>query len=181
MKIENQDIVANEKIPFLQLQMIDETGENRGLYSKDDALKYAFERDLDLVLVSKGGEKAAPVAKVMNLNKKIYEDKKKLAKAKKNQIEVQTKELRISPKIGNHDLEIKCRQAIEFLKDGNRVKFLLQLKGRERSLKSTLGYLVFEKLEKIINDFFSLQGRSVVFDIDSDTQSTFSKIYYLKK
>jgi translation initiation factor IF-3 len=181
MKIENQDILANEKIPFFEIQLVDENGENKGIVKKEDAIRYAKEKDLDVVIVAKAGSMKAPVAKIMNLNKKLYEDKKKVTKAKKKQSEVQTKELRVSPKIGDHDLGIKCKQAVGFLSEGNRVRFVLVLKGREKSLKDTFGVIVFEKIEGLLHDGFVDCKKTVAWEPDGESASSWAKIFYLKK
>ena len=181
MKIESQEIMANDKIPFAQIQLIDEQGENIGVISKDEALARAKISGLDVVIVAKSGGMNAPVAKIMNLNKKLYEEKKKTAKAKKKQSEVQTKELRVSPKIEDHDLSIKCKQAAGFLLEGNRVRFVLILRGREKSLKDTFGVQVFEGIERKLKDLTKESGKQTMFEVDGESGSSWAKIFYLKK
>lgn len=172
----------NEGILSEYVQVISDDGENLGKMSRKEALEFAFSKNLDLVVVLDNGQLDVPVAKIMNYSKKLYEDKKKLNAAKKKKLESnQIKELRISPKISNHDLQIKMNQGVNFLKDGCRVKVVLVMKGRERGLKDTLGVEVFTKAEIMLRRAADESGKHLVIDSDSDTLGSVCKTFYLKK
>ncbi len=113
--------------------------------SKTEALKKADEYELDLVLISDKGEVA--VAKIIDYGKFKYERKKKESEAKKNQKQVETKEVRLRPNIGQHDLDVKIRAAIGFIKKGNRVKVSLSYRGREMANKD----VGFETIKKFLD------------------------------
>jgi translation initiation factor IF-3 len=150
--------------------------------TRKEALEFAFSKNLDLVVVLDSGHEDMPVAKIMNYSKKLYEDKKKLNASKKKKLESNhIKELRISPKISNHDLQIKMNQGIRFLQDGCRLKVVLIMKGRERGLKDTLGFEVFQKAELMLGKATEGTGKHLVVDIDSDTMGSVCKTFYLKK
>ena len=106
-----------------------------GLLSRGEALKLAQEASLDLVMIAEEGREGVPVAKIMDFGKSLYEKKKKQHEAKKHQKVIQIKEVKMAPKIGEHDFQTKMRQAIDFLKDGKRVKITLFFKGRENATK----------------------------------------------
>lgn len=172
----------NQGIEADFLQVISDIGENLGKMSKKDALDFAIARELDLVVVLDKGQLDCPVAKVMNYSKKLYEDKKKNNAAKKKKSDSsQVKELRISPKISDHDLQIKMNQGVRFLKDGCRVKVVLIMKGRERSLRDTLGAEVFLKTEGMLSKAAEESTKNLVIDSDSEGYGAVCKIFYLKK
>lgn len=184
--VSKSDLMAssriNEGISAEFIQVITEQGENLGKMSRKEALDFAISKNLDLVVVLDAGQMEVPVAKIMNYSKKLYEDKKKLNVAKKKKLESnQIKELRISPKISNHDLQIKMTQGVKFLKDGCRLKVVLIMKGRERGLKDTLGVEVFSKAEAMLSLSASETGKHLVVDTDSDTLGSVCKTFYLKK
>ena len=96
-------VISPEKV-----QLISDSGENFGLITLEEAIKMSSDQGLDLVLIS--GEKVEnPVVKIMNFSKRLYEEKKKKSISKKKTHEIQTKELRVSLKIGDHDLYNKCK------------------------------------------------------------------------
>ena len=118
------------------------TGENLGVMSTADALKLARENELDLVLISEQAN--PPVAKILEYNKFLYEERKKSsavkAKAKKSEL----KEFVFGPTIGEGDITVRVERSKEFIKDGNRVKISVKLKGREAEYPA----LAFEKIER---------------------------------
>jgi len=170
----------NENIEAKEVRVISSSGENLGVMSLENALSMAKVEGLDIVRVSEDSAEIA-VVKVMNFKKKLYEDKKKHSQSKKKQHEVQTKELRVSPKIGDHDLMVKIKKAIEFLIDGSRVKFVLQLKGRERSLKDTMGFDVIRKTTDSLVQSMRENNKNLSFEDESDGTFGIIRIFYLKK
>ena len=106
-----------------------------GILSRDEALKLARQADLDLVLLSEKGGEGQPVVKIMDFGKALYAKKKQLAEAKKHQKVIEVKELKLRPKIGEHDYQTKMNQAIQFLKEGKHLKVTLMFKGREAAMR----------------------------------------------
>ena len=164
----------NEQIKVDSLQVISSTGENLGVLSRREALAKAHEENLDLVVLSeKDGE---VIAKIMDFGKTLYAKKKKVTEGKKKQKVVKIKELKLKPKIGEHDYRTKINQAIKFLQDGNRLKLTLVFRGREAYMKDDRGTALFEKVDA---DFLAA-GLSVVCEPESNLGALWSKNYYLK-
>lgn len=170
--------LLNEKIRAPRLQLIAEDGRNLGTVSRGEALKLAQEAGLDLVIISEEGREGVPVAKVMDFGKSLYEKKKKQHEAKKHQKVIQVKEVKIGAKIGEHDFQTKMRQAIEFLKEGKRVKFTLFFKGRENATKFERGTEIFEKINKTFEEHDLLKNLGQ--EADAKLGSLWSRIYFLK-
>lgn len=124
--------------------MIDEQGEMVGVMTTQEALVMARERGLDLIEVSP--KAAPPVAKILSFDKYRYQQEKAITKARKRQKRIEVKGIRISVRIGQHDLEFKVRQADKFLERGNKVKVEMFLRGRERA---NLSY-AFEMMKKFL-------------------------------
>lgn len=120
---------VNEKIFSPELMIIDENGANLGAMSREQALKEAQDRELDLVEVSPKAN--PPIAKFMDYGSFKYQREKQERKAKAKQKTTETKTVKISPRIGQHDLEVRATQAAGFLMDNDKVKIELQLRGRE--------------------------------------------------
>jgi len=114
----------------------------------------------------------------MDFGKALYEKKKKLAKAKKHQKVIQVKEVKMRPKISEHDFLTKIRRMVEFLRDGKRVKVTLSFRGRENILKAEHGAGIFEKVDKTLDDM-GLAG-SFAHEGESSMGQLWSRIYYLK-
>ena len=166
--------------PFLQL--ITNEGTNLGKVSREEALRLSHESNLDLVIVLDENGVGLPVAKIMNYSKKLYEDKKKNNTVKKKTSETKTKEIRISLKIGKHDLECKIDQSAKHLLVGCRVKLVLIMKGRERSLKDTLGMqIITQATDLLISILSDSTNKIVAFEQESDSGHGISRIFYLKK
>lgn len=177
-----QNINLNEGIlqPFMQL--ITHEGVNLGKVSKEEALKQAQSNNLDLVIVLDENSDGLPVAKLMNYSKKLYEDKKKNNNVKKKTSEVKTKEIRISLKIGKHDLDCKLQQSAKLLLTGCRVKVVLIMKGRERALKDTLGVSIMNQSTEILMALIAEQSMKVLaFEQEVDNGHGISRIFFLKK
>ena len=124
-----QELPVNEQIRAKEVQVIDENGEKKGVMNINDALDLAFDKKLDLVLVSPNLE--VPVCKIMNYGKYKFEQAKKEKEAKKKQKTIDIKEVRLSPNIDTNDLKTKVNAARKFLSKGDRVKVTLRFRGRE--------------------------------------------------
>ena len=180
LKDQKKDVgpLINEKIRALRVQLIAEDGRNIGIVTRGDALKLAQEAGLDLVIIADEGREGVPVAKVMNFGKSLYEKKKKQHEAKKHQKVIQVKEVKMGPKIGEHDFQTKMRQVIDFLNEGKRVKITLFFKGRENATRTERGTELFDKIQQLFekNDLLKNLGQ----EPDSRMGSLWSRIYYLK-
>ena len=100
-----------------------------GIVSSEAALKMAEEQELDLVKISPNA--VPPVCKIMDYGKFRFDQLKREKEAKKNQRVVEIKEIRMSPGIDTNDFNTKMRNALKFLKEGNRVKVTVRFRGRE--------------------------------------------------
>lgn len=127
--------------------MIDQEGKNLGVLATEEALRLAREAGMDLIEISPAAN--PPVAKIMDRGKYFYEQEKKRRQAAKKQKDVEIKSVRIGIGTSLHDLELKAKQADEFLKDGNKIKVDLALRGREK-------YLDRKFLEGRIERFLSI-------------------------
>ena len=125
------DVIMNEDITAKELRCTSDDGTNHGIISTSQALAIADEAGLDLVLIAP--DATPPVAKIMDYSKFKYQQEKKKKEAKKNQKVIVVKEIKLSVKIAENDINYKVKHAIEFLEEGNHVKFRVFLKGREMS------------------------------------------------
>lgn len=120
---------VNERIRVPRVRVIDDSGENLGEFSTEEAMQMAREKGLDLVEVAPMAR--PPVCKITDFGKMKYEKKKKEAVARKNQATVELKEIKVRPKTDDHDMEVKVRQIRQFLEDGDKVKITVRFRGRE--------------------------------------------------
>jgi len=151
--------------------LIDEDDNQAGIIDTRDALKRAVDAGLDLVEVAP--QARPPVCKIMDFGKFKYAQSKKEQKAKSQRHETELKEVRIkTPKIGDHDLEIKLKHAREFLQRGDRVQFSLRFRGRELAHIDE-GRNIFEKIKKDLSDCskvdqnYRFEGRRLVMTLAS--------------
>lgn len=142
----NNELKINDQINTREVRLIDSEGNMVGIVPIFKALGMAQELELDLVEISPNA--TPPVCKIADFGKILYQNQKQAVEAKKKQKVVELKELRMSINIGKTDLERKIKQSSEFLKEGNKVKFSFQFRGREISHV----HLAEELIEKIIND-----------------------------
>lgn len=122
---------ANEEITFPEVRLVAPDGQQLGIMSAADALAKARAASTDLVIVA---EKATPpVARLMDIGKHMYEQRKKQAKQRTKSKGGDTKGVRIGFKTGEHDWQLRLHQAEEFLAEGHKVKLEIRLRGREKS------------------------------------------------
>lgn len=172
-KTEQQQI--NEKIRAFKVRVISDDGENLGVLSRDEALDIARGKELDLVVLSDKDE--VPLAKIMDFGKSLYIKKKKLAEGKKKQKIIKVKEVKMRPKIGEHDYETKINRGAKFLGDGNKLKVTLMFRGREMETKRVVGSAFFDRIDASLEK----QGFSnLVKEKDSSTGPFWSRVYSLK-
>lgn len=126
-----KDLLINEQIHDQLVRLVGETGEQLGIVSLDEAMKIADQKNLDLVKISPNAN--PPVCKIMNYGKFKFEQIKKAKEAKAKQKVVELKTIRFGLNISDHDIDYRAKQAIEFLKDGNKVRANMLLKGRQNA------------------------------------------------
>ncbi len=139
----------NNQITARELRVLDEAGKQIGLMPRDEALQKAAEQVLDLVEIAP--KAVPPVAKIIDYSKFQYQLKKKKQEEKKHTITSETKQIRMGPFIGEHDLDIKLKRAKEFIEDGDKVKFIIRFRGREITRKD-LGEQVLQKVIEKMHD-----------------------------
>ena len=121
----------NEAIRASKVRLVDEDGSQVGLKTRDEALEYAYSKDLDLVEVASGAD--PPVARIMDYGKYKYEQEQKAKTARKHQSQIHVKEIKMRPKIGVHDYETKKGHVVRFLNARAKVKVTIMFRGREQS------------------------------------------------
>jgi len=119
----------NELIRVANVRLIDEDGAQMGIKSTDEALKYAYSKGLDLVEVAAQAD--PPVARIMDYGKYRYEQEQRAKLARKHQTQILVKEIKLRPKIGNHDYETKKGHVVRFLNQRAKVKVTIMFRGRE--------------------------------------------------
>lgn len=112
-----------------EVRVIAEDGEQLGIMSPSQALQLAHERDLDLVEVAPNAK--PPVCRLLDFGKYQYEQAKRERQARKAQKQIEVKEVRLRPKTGEHDTEVRLKQARKFLESGAKVKVRVRFRGRE--------------------------------------------------
>ena len=129
-KRRNRDLPQiNERIRFPTIRVIATDGEQLGIMAPHEALQMAQERELDLVLLSDKAD--PPVCRIMDYGKYKFEQEKKAREARKKQHTADVKEVKMRYKIDDHDYQVRVRQAMRFLKDGDKVKATVMFRGRE--------------------------------------------------
>ena len=139
--------MINEQIRDKEIRLIGDKGEQIGIISARDAQKIADEKHLDLVKISPNAK--PPVCKIMDYSKYKFDLAKKEKEARKKQKVISIKELRLSPNIDTHDVEVKVKKAIEFLKDGNKVKISIRFRGRELARTDVAIKIMTDFAEKV--------------------------------
>lgn len=147
-----------------EIRLIGADGEQLGIMSAKSALALAVQENLDLVKISPNA--TPPVCKIMDYGKYRFEILKKQKEAKKNQKVVELKEIWLSMTIDVGDLNIKAKQAIKFVSQGNKVKVSIRLRGRQMA-HSSLGVEVMEKFYELVKESAMIEkkplqeGRSI--------------------
>jgi translation initiation factor IF-3 len=127
-QLSDKDLRINEQIRVREVRLIRDEGE-QGILSTQEALGIAREQGLDLVEVAP--QASPPVVKILDYGKFKFENEKKVRDSKKKQKLLKLKEIRLQPKIDDHDLDFKSKHVREFLAEGNKVKVTVRFRGRE--------------------------------------------------
>jgi translation initiation factor IF-3 len=143
------ELRINDRIRVPEVRLVGPNGETVGIVSTDQALKLAQEADLDLVEIAPMGK--PPVCKLMDYGKFKYENAQKAREARRNQTNVVIKEMKLRPKIDQHDYETKKGHVVRFLKAGDKVKITIMFRGREQH-RPELGFRLLQRLAEDVTE-----------------------------
>ncbi len=155
----------NSAIRVPQVRLIDAEGNQVGIVSTDEARKLALEAELDLVEISPNA--SPPVCRIMNYGKFLFEKNKKRQVAKKNQKQIQVKEIKFRPGTDIGDYQVKLRNLTRFLEEGDKTKITVRFRGREMAHQD-LGMQLLKRVENdlaeisIVEQFPKKEGRQMV-------------------
>lgn len=164
----SKDFRINEEIRVREVRLVDSDGNQLGIMPARDALKIAEERQLDLVEIAPQAK--PPVCRVMDFGKYKYEQSKKEKEARKRQKIVEIKEIKMRPNIEDHDFLVKAKNAVRFLKDGDKVKATVIFRGRE-IVHTQLGRVLLVRMAEELKDLGNvekqpkLEGKNMIMII----------------
>ena len=154
----------NEEIRDREIRLIGPEGEQLGIMSARQALDIAEEKELDLVKIAPTAK--PPVCKLMDYGKYRFEQSKREKEARKNQKVISVKEVRLSPTIEEHDMQVRVRDCVKFLQNGDRVKVSIRFRGRMIT-HSDVGLQVMNEFFARVKDYAvqdrkpSTEGRTI--------------------
>jgi translation initiation factor IF-3 len=145
--------------------VIDETGKQLGVFPTGEALRLAEDRGLDLVEVSPNAN--PPVCRLLNYSKHMYERSRRDREARKAQKQAEIKEIRLRPKIAEHDVMVKLKLARRFLEEGSKVRVRVRFRGREITHKEIARELLDNVVEKmsdvaVVEQRPAMEGRTML-------------------
>lgn len=170
----DKEMQVNLEIKAREVRVIDSGGKQLGIMPFRDALRIAQEAQLDLVKMA--SDARPPVCKIMDFGKHKYEQSKREKEARKNQKVIDVKEIRMSPNIDDHDFDVRTRNAIKFLKGGDKLKVTIRFRGREIT-HAKLGEELLGNMAEVVKDYGivekrpRIEGRNMVMFI-SPKQNT---------
>ncbi|MFI80099.1 translation initiation factor IF-3 [Campylobacter jejuni] len=144
-----KEVLLNEEIRADEIRCVGDDGKVYGIISSDEALEIANRLGLDLVMIA--ADVKPPVCKIMDYGKFRYQQEKKQKEAKKKQKVIDIKEIKLSVKIAQNDINYKVKHALEFLEQGKHVRFRVFLKGREMATPEA-GVTLLEKIWILIEN-----------------------------
>jgi translation initiation factor IF-3 len=147
---------TNERIRVPEVRLIDENGEQVGVMRTDEALRYAQERDLDLVEVAP--EARPPVCRVLDYSKYKYEQAQKVKQARKHQQQITIREIKFRPKIAEHDYSTKKGHVERFLRHKDKVKITIMFRGREVTHPER-GVMILDRLAEELAELAIVEQR----------------------
>ena len=142
-------MLVNESIKAKEVRVIGPDGEQIGIMSSDNALRTAYDKGLDLILISPNAQ--PPVCRIADYGRYRYEQEKREKEAKKKQNIIEVKEVQLSCRIDTHDFETKVKHALRFLGEGNKVKVVLRFRGREMSHQE-IGKEILERFREAVKE-----------------------------
>ena len=160
LTISTKENLINEEIKLPEVRVVGNDGEMLGVFKIAKALELAAEKDLDLVLLSPGA--VPPVCKIMDYGKFCFEKEKRAKEAKKKQHIVDIKEVKVRYKIDTHDYEVRLKNIRKFISQGNKVKIVVMLRGREMQHSQLAIELANRFLKDLENDPVVVDKQPVV-------------------
>ncbi|MBN4089349.1 translation initiation factor IF-3 [Mycoplasma enhydrae] len=151
--------VVNNAIPYKKVFVLGPENEKIGVLTKAEALDKAAEYNMDLVLISIENNK--PITRILDYGKFKYDRKKKQKEVKEKQSKTINREIRLTPLIGDHDLETKARKTREFILEGNRIKISVKFRGRERA-RIELGEEILRKFYALVEDIAKISKEATL-------------------
>ena len=173
MTISKENLRINEEIRVREVRVTTAEGEQLGIMQVRDALQMAIEQNLDLVEVAPTAR--PPVCRIMDYGKFKYEQQKRDKEAKKKQKIVTIKEVKLRPNIEDHDFDVKKKNALRFLEDGDKVKVTIMFRGRELS-HPELGRVVLVRMAKELAEIANvardpkLEGKNMIMILNPKQQ-----------
>lgn len=151
----NTYYLINYRIKAPELRVIASDGQNLGVLKTQEALRMAQEQELDLVIIAEKAD--PPVAKILDFNKFLYEERKKASAIKAKSKKSELKEFVFGPTIDAGDLNTRIQRAREFIEDGNRVKVTVKMKGREAQ-HPEVGFEKITRFTEALKDIAKTEG-----------------------
>ena len=145
----------NEEIRAREVQLIDNTGDNKGVVEFQAAMSMAEAAGLDLVEIAPNS--SPPVCKILDYGKYKFQAQKKAAEARKKQKVVEVKEIKLRPMIDDHDYDVKMRSMKRFFEEGDKVKITLRFRGREMAHQE-LGYQLLNRVKEDTGSFAKVES-----------------------
>ena len=176
--ISKDSLRINEEIHIREVRVTSATGEQLGIMATRDALRIAEEQHLDLVEVAPKAK--PPVCRIMDFGKYRYEQQKREKEAKKKQKIITIKEVKLRPNIEQHDFEVKLKNALRFVEEGNKVKVTIMFRGREMSHQD-LGRDVLRRVAERLGGLVSierdarLEGKNMIMILAPKAQKSKQK------
>ena len=155
---ERDETRTNERIRVREVRLVGDDGNQIGVVPIDEALKYAQERDLDLVEVA--ADAKPPVCRVLDYSKFKYEQEQKAKQARKHQKTVNVREIKLRPKIADNDYETKKNHVVRFLTGDDRVKVTIMFRGREQTHPER-GCALLMRLAEDVADLGTIEQRPI--------------------
>ena len=152
--ISRDSLRINEEIHIREVRVTSATGEQLGIMPTREALRMAEEQHLDLVEVAPKAK--PPVCRIMDFGKYRYEQQKREKEAKKKQKVITLKEVKLRPNIEQHDFDVKLKNALRFLEEGNKVKVTIMFRGRELS-HPELGREILQRVAAQLKDLVTIE------------------------
>ncbi len=149
-----KELLTNQQIRAKDVRLLGENGEQLGIVSFDSALQQAENKGLDLVLLNPGA--TPPVCKIMDYGKYKFDSIKREKELKRNQKVSELKEIQLSMMIDKHDMETKARHGNRFLLNGDKVKVVLQMRGRQQAYA--------QNAVQVVREFFGMLEQNGVID-----------------
>lgn len=155
----NRDLRINGMIRVREVRLIDDEGNQLGIVPTLDAVRMAQDKGMDLVEIAP--QASPPVCRILDYGKFKFEQEKKNRESKKKQKLVKMKEIRMQPKIEDHDLQFKTKHVREFLDEGNKVKVTVRFRGRELA-HTELGKVVLDQVLVLLEDSYVLDRPAIM-------------------